>query len=75
MQIPDFSQFLADMGDNYFANAIMAHEDTIKGTFYPFQAGGASELVTAIVSCSSSIALDILKDYHEWLRKQLARQA
>ena len=75
MQIPSFGSFLESMGGDYIQKISNSHEDIIKGTYSPLLEGGLSELMTATVACSTAISLDILKDYHEWLRKQFDRQS
>lgn len=70
--LPSFDEFLAEMGEDYFRRLSKTIEDDMSGSY---SLNDISILVGNTVGLSISISLQVLRDYHEWLSRQLSQQS
>lgn len=71
MQIPSFNQFIDDMGKDYLDTIYKSHVTKMMGSYKMLCNDDFSKYTNDVISCSAQISLQILADYHEWLRIKL----
>ena len=78
IDIPGFDAFLSDMGEDRIvewtdiANESVRHQVPVRP---PLTNESASEFATAVCSLSQRIAVEMLRDYHEWLIEKLSQKS
>lgn len=78
LQIPDFNQFLIDMGNERYEYWADAANKAVE-SFFPLQApvfqSGADQFATALTALNQRLTIEMLRDYHEWLIEQLSKKS
>lgn len=69
--LPSFDEFLAEMGEDYFRRLTKTIEGDMSGSY---SLNDISILVGKTVGLSISISLQMLRDYHDWLSRQLSQK-
>lgn len=75
LNIPSFDDFLADMGEK--KNEWYMSIDGLKlcDNYPPQTVQELQEMAARLISASHDLTIAMLRDYHEWLVKQLASKS
>ena len=75
MEIPSFDEFLLEMGEDRIAGWTKDVNEAQFRIELPLTPFNIQNFYTSILSSSAMIAKAMLRDYHEWLIKQLEQNS
>lgn len=75
LTIPSFDDFLADMGEKKTEWYMAVDGKKLCDNYPPRTAQEVQKMAAALISASHDVTVAMLRDYHEWLVKQLASKS
>lgn len=74
-KIPSFDDFLADIGSEKMSSWFMSVDGVRLCDSFPETAADLQQMASVLLSASHDITLAMMRDYHEWLVRQLSAKS